>query len=105
MMTKAQTYLYSFLATLLAVTSSFDGALTLHAIVGGRARELNPIWRPIIAYSPKLFIFLKITTVTVLCCFLLEKALEDKRLAQRGLWLLCSVYCALLAWHVAHLPL
>ena len=93
----------SIVTTLLVITLCFnilDAILTVCWVGWGIAKEVNPLWQPILAFNASVFMFLKVFLVA-LCCGLIWLQ-RKSRVA-----LLASVLCCLLSLYIVyqyHLP-
>ena len=69
--------IYNFLIYSVFALNIADGLFSYFLISKQRVlEEANPVWEPIIYTHPNLFLFLKITSVSLLCTLLLKSKIN-----------------------------
>jgi hypothetical protein len=87
--------LYNFLLSSVFILNIADALLSYHFISKKKIlEEANPVWIPIIYSNPILFLFLKITSVSLLC-YLLYKT-ERNSLSFLGISACFIVYVSII---------
>ena len=80
------------------VLNLLDGILTLVWVKYGLAEEANLFLRGLVHNQPVTFILLKISVVTLCCLFLWKN--RSHPFAEKGLFIVFSIYSAIFVYHL-----
>lgn len=79
----------------------YDTVVTLYGTQSLEATEFNPLMRLALEFNPALFVLIKVTVMTAICCVLHKRVAHHPKKTWVLLWLILLLFSTICLWNTA----